>query len=201
MQEKQQKPKGYLARMWAESIINDPDADTKSDAYAAAEFIIANSATPTMDDVIWDDKKHYLAGATKSDGTDVVMLIKNFGGDISVLDVDTMDQKFAIKLTQRETLTPNGKRYQIQEVAASEENQNAGQNTHADSTHPKILRSVADLDTAPECTIIAHPDSIPYMKRGDKKWVGLGLYRAYTSDGFIEDTAMPIQVLRWGPGY
>ena len=182
--------------MWAESIINNPDADTKSDSYAAAEFIIANSATPTMDDVIWDDAKHYLAGATEHDGTEVIMLIQNFGGGINVLSVDTIDQKFAIKTAQRETLTPNGKRYRIQEVAASED-----QNADTDNAYPKVLRSIADLDTAPECTIIAHPDSIlPYIKRSDKKWAELGLYRTYTSDRFIEDEDLPIQVLRWGQG-
>lgn len=163
-----------LAREWADT--RNPDTLTEV-ARAAREHILATTDPPTMADVEWDDEKHYLAGATTSNGGSVVML---WHDDIDTDHIITDHAEWP-----RDRLTPNGKRYELREVGAPEQPE-----------HPEVLVTVEDYANAPVGTIVARGDYAPYVKRGPNAWT-----TEYSSLAYDEDmSGTPRTVLRKGWG-
>ena len=171
-----------LAREWAEK--NYPElvevaegtlaADLLEKARAAAEFILARTTPSTMADVVWDDEKHYLAGAT-CDGDPCVMLKDRTDGKIWMIDLNLKGLYYALAAD----LTPNGKRYRLVEKP----------------DHPEVLETVHDFRSAPEGTVVACDGMSPWWKIDADTWE-----RIYDEKS---DTGMACQhgvhkVLRWG---
>lgn len=179
-----------LAREWAE---RNKACDVSSpEIQAAADFILANTAPPTMADVEWDSEKYYLAGAVDANGDEVVMLSKWFGS-IRVFQVGQMDLAYPV-LESPKTLTPNGKRYELRDITVSQD-EKVGDDQ---AEHPKVLRTVEDYEDAPMGTIVATPAGIgsPFLKLPDGQW-----YLGDKSVGCAEMAiAEPREVLRWGRG-
>lgn len=110
-----------LARQWAEYYKDDwpkftpgtRAAELVEKAKAAAEYILATTTPLTMADVKWDDKKHCLAGATCNiDESERVILVPRNG-----MIVNAKLGRDRVLLTSPGSLTPNGKRYELREVA------------------------------------------------------------------------------------
>mgnify|MGYP006995033301 CR=1 FL=1 len=166
-----------LAREWAEGAKDFPNAEYSVETKAAIEHILATTDPLTMADTEWDTKKHRLAGATTSDGDEVVML---WHDDIDTDHIITDHAEW-----QRDRLTPNGKHYELREVGATEE-----------PAHPETLVTVGDYENAPEGTIVARGDHAPLLKRGPNAWT-----TEYNSLAYDEDMAgTERQVLRKGWG-
>lgn len=123
-------PTARLARQWAEE--SDPQF-LNEQTRAVRDYILENTTPPTMADVEWDDDKHYLAGATTPDDTDCVMIWsdQDLSGDIVCDD----------SAWRPDQLTPNGKKYNLVEIAGDE--------------HPETLTTVEDYENAPEGTIVS----------------------------------------------
>lgn len=142
-----------LAREWAQFELDNAGEFSDKGRIAAAEHILATTTEPTMADVDWDTKKHRGAGATDTNGKLWVMS-EYAGGYINCtgLDMDTCG-------APADTLTPNGKRYELREVGAPEQ-----------PAHPETLETQADYENAPEGTIVAYAGCSPYLKKGPDKW-------------------------------
>lgn len=136
-----------LARQLAEGANPDNLTDT---AKAARERILATTDPLTMVDVEWDTKKHRLAGATTSDGDKVAMLWNDTYTDRIVTDWGAYS---------RDWLTPNGKRYELREVRATEE-----------PAHPWYLETLADYENAPAGTVAAYFCSHAWTKDESGEW-------------------------------
>lgn len=99
-----------LAREWATSTLPRGDAKT----LAAIEHIMATTTPLTMADVEWDDKKHFLAGAThKETNAPLVMIgpaMRDKTTDCVALSLNCGYQ------VENHNLTPNGKKYELREV-------------------------------------------------------------------------------------
>lgn len=166
-----------LARKWAA----DCQGEGKLPAYgiaaqAAAEYILATTTPLTMADVDWNDEKHHLAGATTHDGEEVVMVWPT---------AYTTDYITAVEGEwRRDQLTPNGKKYELREVGATEEPE-----------HPATLETRADYANAPVGTVVAEPGGSARTKGHDGNW-----YRGgdCLTNGLMADTER--DVLRWGWG-
>lgn len=176
-----------LAREWAERIKSVPEVNYGPEANAAAEHILATTAPLSMADVEWDDEKHYLAGAVDADGHEVVML-GTVMGDIRVCDVDEVNKKFAPVLENTGTLTPNGKRYELQDMTDVPED--------PEPEHPETLETVEDYENAPKGTIVAAKDYFPYAKLRRGYWEHPR--QIPRTDASMADT--PRKVIRWGWG-
>lgn len=169
-----------LAREWAESKLAMPTGHLDADVIAAAEHILATTTEPTMADVEWDDKKHYLAGATTTTGEVVVMMRH----DTDDTDLIVCDQN----AWQPYQLTPNGKRYELVEVTDKP--------AQADEPeYPETLTTLEDYEGAPDGTIVAVPGwgSVPLLKRGGE-WHRDRL--TFESRELTDGWSMA--VLRWG---
>lgn len=110
-----------LARQWAENFKADILYDATMDELAAAsEHILATTTPLTMADVEWDDKKHFLAGAThKETNAPLVMIgpaMRDKTTDCVALSLNCGYQ------VENHNLTPNGKRYELVEVTDKPEN-------------------------------------------------------------------------------
>ena len=174
-----------LARQWAERKrkqvqrhLEDAGYFPREDTMAAIEHILATTTPPTMADVEWDDEKHYLAGATTSEGGSVVML---WHDDIDTDHIITDKEEW-----RRDQLTPNGKRYELREVTDKPDEPN----------HPATLTALEDYEDAPEGTIVARDDHAPLLKRGPNAWTTE--YSSLAYDGDMAGTER--QVLRKGWG-
>ena len=140
-----------LAREWAESVRAMPAGHHDEYANAAAENILATTP-PTMADVEWDDEKHRGAGATDPNGK-VWVMSENDGGYINCtgLDMDTCG-------APADTLTPNGKRYELREVTDEPE-------------HPETLTTLEDYENAPKGTIVKLSEyDEPLRKHEQGRW-------------------------------
>lgn len=165
-----------LARQWAERIKAAPDETYVDDVVAAAEHIMATTDPPTMADVEWDDEKHYLAGATTSNGGSVVML---WHDDIDTDHIITDHAEWP-----RDRLTPNGKKYELREVGAPEE-----------PTHPETLVTEQDYANAPAGTVVAESHYFAWQKNQFGAWRKV---KTQLTDREMAGTER--QVLRWGWG-
>lgn len=139
-----------LARQWAERKkaqakrhVEDAGYFPREDTLAAIEHVLATTTDPlTMADVEWEVEKHYLAGATSEiDGSELVMV-----APLDDLIVSAKPGGDRVSLTSPETLTPNGKKYELREVGAT-----------AEPEHPATLETQADYENAPEGTVVAEP--------------------------------------------
>ena len=186
MTEKSEQEK--LAREWAEYYQNDfpkfsegsRAAEIVEKAKAAAAYILATTTPPTMAEIGWEDGEHFLAGATNYDGIEVAMLADLQGDAILASPLDDPTATF---LECPGDLTPNGKRYELREVGADQ------------PENPKTLRTVEDLENAPDGTVVTKPGHIAITRRLGN-WSGQFTH---------EDSASmaehgPWEVLRWGMG-
>lgn len=190
-----------LAREWAVVITTVPNIHSEL-AQAAAEYILAHTAPPTMDEVEWDWEKHYLAGATFVYGqqpTDVVMIGPTRKGGIycAVLEHESLT---SVRLWPVE-LTPNGKKYELVEVTDKPENPDkptqatvsSNENVRADQPeHPATLTTEQDYEDAPEGTVVAKPGCLAWTKSYGGDWDDEGGGKASHEMAGTER-----EVLRW----
>ena len=66
----------------------------------------------------------------------------------------------------------------------------------AESAHPEFLETEADYQNAPEGTIVAWEDSLPWHKF-DSEWLSTAAYEGNSAKGM---TGIIRRVLRWGDG-
>ncbi|MDU4504419.1 MAG: hypothetical protein E7J02_15805 [Staphylococcus warneri] len=95
-----------LARQWAEW--NKSCEVSSPEIQAAANFILAHTTPPTMDEVEWDDELHYLAEAETEDGIKVVMLSQSRDFIRCIQPPNAGDVVIGLP---REDLTPTGRHY------------------------------------------------------------------------------------------
>ena len=175
-----------LAREWADYAKNV--AVSSPEQQAAADFILAHTAPPTMADVQWDAREHLGTIGVGEDGVEWVMLGRRPDGRIVGITADF--QK--LRDLRPKWLTPNGKRYELREVAVSS-NENVG----ADQPeHPKALRTVEDYEDAPNSTIVAIQGFHTVWVKDKGTWSD-GEDCTETSDYMAGE---PREVLRWGRG-
>lgn len=178
-----------LARKWAERKQKqaerhweDSGYTIREDTQAAIKHVLATTPEPTMEDVEWEDKKHHLAGATTPDGDEVVMMWHDANGTGHII-ADLGEGP-------RESLTPNGKRYELVEVTDKPEPAD-------EPEHPETLETLEDYENAPDGTIVALPRTIKtWVKAGADGWLG--------SLGFRSSASMagtPRTMLREGWGW
>lgn len=166
-----------LARQCAEEI-KRLEAVTP-ELQAAAEQILAITKKPTMADVDWDDEKHYLAGATTSNGGSVVML---WHDDIDTDHIITNHAEWP-----RDRLTPNGKKYELREVVDALDET-------IEPNRRRVLSTVEDYENAPLGTIVSVSEKV--AKRDLLGWYFTGFESDHGSEYMArlgEGT-----VLRWG---
>lgn len=101
-----------LARQWAER--NKTCEVSSPEIQAAANFILANTPTPSMAEVEWDDDKHYLAEAEHVTLGKVIMLHPAPDEEIQCL-CKWYGPCRAYSLSSA-LLTPTGRRYTLTEV-------------------------------------------------------------------------------------
>lgn len=106
-----------LARQWAESR---QQFDNRSERErAAADYILDNiepQTPPTMEGVKWDDEKHVGLGVQAPNGDNRVLILN----DTPSLWLTALPDFTEILLFPRDSLTPNGKRYELREVGKGE---------------------------------------------------------------------------------
>ena len=171
-----------LAREWAEQVMGRGELSTSvfnDGCRAAAELVLANTAPPTMEGVQWDAKKHRGLGTFGEDGVEWVMV--DMRPDRRIVGVSPDFR--TVRGLRPEWLTPNGKRYELREVGADQ------------PENPKTLRTVEDLENAPDGTVVTKPGHIAITRRLGN-WSGQFTH---------EDSASmaehgPWEVLRWGMG-
>ena len=83
--------------------------------YHAVLKILPPIPQPTMDEIKWDDDKHYLAEAESARFGKVVMLGKSWAHEQIDILVNN-DQGIGFQLEYPADLTPTGKRYTLTEV-------------------------------------------------------------------------------------
>lgn len=180
-----------LAREWAEHAKN---AEVSSpEQQAAADFILAHTAPPTMADVQWDAREHLGTIGVGEDGVEWVMLGRRPDGRVVGITADF--QK--LRDLRPKWLTPNGKRFRfVEATVSSNENVGAGQ-----QDHPDILFEIEDFANAPTFTIICDAEGgPPAVKRTDGTWMFAGMGYQFTNANLAEGSDEPMQVLRWGRG-
>ncbi|WP_288750484.1 hypothetical protein [uncultured Corynebacterium sp.] len=128
-----------LARQWAEQV--DPRYPVSALEEAARDYILATTTKPTMNDVEWDDEKHFLAGAVYEydEHTCPVVMIGETQDSLGIYSVD-LDENTGF-WPSLEDLTPNGKRYKLVEVTDEPE-------------HPETLTTVEDYKNTPQGTVV-----------------------------------------------
>lgn len=99
---------GYMSAM------DRKDEDATHEREEAIRKLLPPIPRPTMNEVEWDDEKHYLAEADHRTWGKIIMLFKNVEtGNIFVNFQENGEQHF-IYCTP-ESLTPTGRRYVLQE--------------------------------------------------------------------------------------
>lgn len=167
-----------LARQWAKKIKSVPVVNYGLQANAAAEYILA-TMTPeleTMADVEWDDAEHYLAGCMSPYGS--VVMLRPQGANMIVHDLNSD----LTEVFDRDDLTPNGKRYELREVA--------------EAKRPEPLITEQDYGNAPEGTIVDIDGTVAV--RDFTGWYRTGVKCPYTSRGM--HGMGEGDVIRWGWG-
>lgn len=163
-----------LARKWVQKARPKGDRET----LAAMEHIMATTEPLTMADVGWDDEKHRGAGATDTNGK-VWIMSQNDGDYINCVGLD-----MSTCGAPEETLTPNGKRYELREVGAPEQPE-----------HPATLETLEDYENAPVGTVVAEPGYYAWTKGPKVEWWRRGDWKIGH-----EMAGTKRQVLRWGWG-
>lgn len=173
-----------VVREWAQGVMDKPWQEANSRMRVVAKTILDIVPLQTVADIGFDFDEHHLAGATSSDGDEVVMLWQ---------DVDETEQIICDDSAWApDCLAPNGKRYELREVTVSS-NENVGLDQ---PEHPTVLETQQDFEDAPVGTIAAPNQCSPYMKYGLIRWKDM-------SDDTFSDEDMSgaaLKVLRWGWG-
>nr|DAI86673.1 MAG TPA: hypothetical protein [Caudoviricetes sp.] len=164
-----------LAREWAEMELDNAGEFSNKGRIAAAEHIMATTTPPTMADIEWDHDKYHLHGATTPKGDEVVML---WHDDIDTDHIITDHAEWP-----RDRLTPNGKKYELREVGATEE-----------PAHPATLETLEDFQNAPDGTVISYAGNMPLTLIG-QIW-----RRGFATQTHREMAGDKCPVLRWGWG-
>ena len=139
-----------MARRLAEQYVRKGYENGNAELDEAATRILDATAPLTMEDVKWDNEKHYLAGAINEiDGSECVMVAPLDG---AIANAPLGGSR--LMLTSPGAFTPNGKRYRLVEVT----------DDHPEPPHPEVLRTVEDYENAPAGTVVAEPGT-------DKAWV------------------------------
>lgn len=167
-----------LAREWAINFSEDAAALTHEQLRAAIKFILDNTKSETMSDVMWDSRKHFLAGAINHAGDEVVMagLIDGEKIDVIVPDENLRYREY------RSNLVPNGKRYKLVEDTIP--------------NHPEELETIRDYENAPVGTVVAYN-----LGRGVDLKCDENVWEYTGFDGNNSDVDMcgtTRRVLRWG---
>lgn len=203
-----------LAREWAAYYKDDfpkftegsRAAEIVKKAKAAAEYILATTTPPTMAEEGWDDSEHFLSGAVDPDGCEVVML-GMYDSNVRVCDVGQASEDCVTVLEKPESLTPNGKRYELVDVTDQQWDPeecgptvSQGENVAYDQPkHPKVLRTVEDLKAAPDGTVISQSGEYVLLKQGIV-WAIVGDVRTMDSGIVAAGLTSDANVLRWGWG-
>ena len=147
------------ARRWAHEYMLcnfEIPEHAQDDEYMAAKYITQCLAPPTMEDLQWDRDRHFLAGATDGE-YDYVMISPYRHDEESFLEIATIDcDSSNLMMIDAHSLTPNGKKYELVEVAGDE--------------HPETLTTLEDYEDAPEGTIVAKVGWPAWTKHQDGKW-------------------------------
>lgn len=168
----------HRARVWAERALSSASWVEREAAKALLDLL----PEPTLDEIGWDWDTHHMAGATTRDGDEVVMLWQ---------DVDETEQIICDDSAWApDCLTPNGKRYELREVAVSS-NENVRPNQ---PEHPRVLETQQDFEDAPEGTIVTKRGCGPGVLLENGMWVTTSA--EYPSEGMT--ITAPYTVLRWG---
>lgn len=183
-----------LAREWAEKYLRYADESDSEELYGAAQIVKANTTPPTMDEVEWNDEKHFLAGAVYEveGSTCPVVMVGETRDGCEIYSVD-LDENTGF-WPMHGDLTPNGKKYELHEMGETvSSNEKVGPDQ---KEHPETLRTAEDYKDAPVGTIVAHNGCFPYVKKGRDVWTDT------FDDKFSDDLLSGIsrQVLRWGWG-
>lgn len=177
-----------LAREWADYAKNV--AVSSPEQQAAADFILAHTAPPTMEDVEWDAREHRGLGTVGEDGTEWVMLHMMPNDWIACISSDLRKYRHL----KPEWLTPNGKRYKIVEATVSQDEKVADDQPE----HPKVLRTAEDYEKAPEGTVVAMVGSTPAVKTDVGDWLSAGSLVRLPNRSLGLDHEVGSVVLRWG---
>lgn len=102
-----------LARQWAER--NKTCEVSSPEIQAAANFILANTPTPSMAEVEWDDDKHYLAEA-ESEAYGLVIMLQKSKETGNILIIFRGELKDYLIWQKPNFLAPTGRRYTLTEV-------------------------------------------------------------------------------------
>ena len=168
----------HLARDWAIRV-KDTMLEHVDDAQrAAVEYILENTTSETMADLVWDDKTHRLGGAVSKTREDYAMIMAD--GDVGIYAFHAESGEFY--WLSRDSLTPNGKRYKLVEVTEPD--------------HPKVLDSREGYVIAPAGTVIAGPDQV--FTKGETLWFPAGVDDCLTHSQMAGADSPARRVLRWG---
>ena len=174
-----------LARQWAQCVAGydiTATAGLGANVIAAAEFILANTEPETMADVLWNDEKHYMAGATVEPAGEECVMLSTWDGMIIVAGLQGGEDD--VWLASTRSLVPNGKRYKLVE------------DTEPD--HPDMLETREDYENAPEGTIVAFKSGAGVdLKCNENDWRYTGMTGR---DSDIDMCGVSRRVLRWGWG-
>ena len=179
------------ARRWAHEYMLcnfEIPEHAQDDEYMAAKYITQCLAPPTMEDLQWDRDRHFLAGATDGE-YDYVMISPYRHDEESFLEIATIDCGSSnLMMIDAHSLTPNGKKYELVEVAGDE--------------HPETLTTVEDYEDAPSGTVVAAASRdgsrpLPMMKGSDEVWLMMKSAKGRFNYHMAGDKRL---VLRWGLG-
>lgn len=163
-----------LARKWAEQV--DPRYPVSALEEAARDYILSHIPALTMAGR-WDNKTHFLAGATYGITQEPMVMIGPNIDDFSI-DCVAPARNSGYRVPDH-LLTPNGKRYKLVE--------------DTETDHPATLTTVDEYDKAPNGTIIEERHTgFTFIK------VGQSLWRNAAKGWGINAPSVPGDVLRWG---
>lgn len=161
------------ARAWARG-------DHPAGREVAAKLLLQLTEEPSLENVEWDDKEHFLLGVLDTDGDDGVLVAST---EYGTFDVYYPLYKGILTMASS-CLRPNGRKYRITD---EEDSAKAGEG------HPEELSTVSDYENAPAGTIVALSTFTPWTKMSDGKWES-GTSRVDSDDLRFSG---PHKVLRW----
>ncbi|MDK8242134.1 hypothetical protein [Corynebacterium coyleae] len=164
----------HLARKWAEQVDQRYPASALEEA--ARDYILAHIPAPTMAGR-WDNKTHFLAGATYGITQEPMVMIGPNIDDFSI-DCVAPARNSGYRVPDH-LLTPNGKRYRLVE--------------DVEPGHPATLTTLEDYEDAPMGTVVEERSTgFAFIKVGQSLWCN-------AAKGWgINAPSVPGDVLRWG---
>lgn len=156
---------------WAVKVTSSPEKYSE-DEIISAEYILTTMPKKTMADVVWNDHKHYLSGATHKDKEVDRIMLDDYDGLIFNAG---LEGNYLLQSSPGE-LIPNGKKYKYVEV----------------TEHPEVLETEEDFENAPEGTVIAPMHEFVREKRE-------GVWVSKKVDWRGKQGYQKFRVTRWGP--